>query len=431
VKPLSPRRLLAGALTIATAGTAALVTAAVAAPAAGADTCILVCLPGGTGSGSGGLPIPISTSGGTTTIAGLPVSLGGTGLPVLGSGAGQLPVIPSPTGSGFTFPTGQTSVTFTPALLRNDAKGVQAVITDPLAPLYVDGESVSLTSPQGQTVPGQVTSTSGSTINATFDLLSGSTLADAGSYTLNVVPTDPTSIVSQLQSALGGLLPGGGQLSLPSDSVSGVDVYGRTGMTLAASATKLVAGKALTLKGALGRLPTKNVPSVAGISAVKVAIFAKPDKGAVQRIRTVTTDKNGRFSYTFKPSHDATYVAYYAGQKAAKGTIGNLPSYSFQFPKVHVTPVVKAHAVKARSSHKVPLVVRGSVSPKAAGQRVTLVRIVRGAAHKMATARVNKASRFTVTVRRLARGTYHLAVRLPAHTGNTAAASRTFAVRRT
>jgi hypothetical protein len=190
-------------------------------------------------------------------------------------------------------------------------------------------------------------------------------------------------------------------------------------LTIHRSAAMVTAGHALTLSGVLTRA---NHSALGGVS---VRVFRTFDGGTAHKIKTVTTNASGHWTFTSKPTHNANYYATFAGNAANANATSPTT-------RVLVASAVLVTSPRngSSSTSATPLVVTGHVTPNKAGKVVRLYRVTASGLKLVASAKLSGHSKFHFSVH-LARGSWRLLVKIGRTTGNAAGQSATLKVNRT
>jgi hypothetical protein len=202
----------------------------------------------------------------------------------------------------------------------------------------------------------------------------------------------------------------------PAASTTGIPGKAVT-LTLAVSTKTITAGTAMTFSGRL----TSGATSLAG--RVVTLSFA-PGVGA-QFTRTVTTTATGAWSYRFVPLYTFSVGATYPGDATYR------PASS---PRVSVGVATLIRRTSPASSSTTSaastvLKVAGSVAPNKSGKVLYLYRVLNGTQTLVARTTVTTSSTYSFSIKP-ARGTYTFRIFIPATTGNLAAYSPSFVVKR-
>ncbi|MEU6074448.1 hypothetical protein [Micromonospora sp. NPDC047074] len=172
--------------------------------------------------------------------------------------------------------------------------------------------------------------------------------------------------------------------------------------TIAASATPLAYGSAVTVSGAAVRADTG-----AGIANAPVQLYGRR-KGTSQwtLITTSTTDSSGEVSYSHKPSWGLDYKWRHRGSTAHLGSESGL-----------TTVWVKTTVTASLSTTSVPLggsvTLSGSVSPAHPGKAVHLQRYVDGSWSTVSSTALSWTGAYSFAIQPSAKGTHHYRVHMP------------------
>jgi hypothetical protein len=191
----------------------------------------------------------------------------------------------------------------------------------------------------------------------------------------------------------------------------------KTTLSLAASATSVIAGNQLVLSGKL--LDSSSV----GIADADVTITATLSNGT-SFSKVVETDARGAWSLVGDPVATATYRASYLGS----ATYAAATSASTKVP-VHYRVAITTVSPTASSLEAIELT--GKVTPARKGVAVTVLRTdANGTKHKLASA-ITKANGQWTARWRMSKGKHAVIATIAADTTDAAGTSRTVTIHRT
>lgn len=154
----------------------------------------------------------------------------------------------------------------------------------------------------------------------------------------------------------------------------------------AASATKITAGRTVTISGHLSD------ETGAAITNADITIRPKFASGHFGKRVTVVTDGSGAYTtQKFTPKHTATYYATYGGSSTHDGVTAHTARVQVRFAVRITSPTAGAHVSS-------PVTIKGSVKPNHAGAIVTIFRHTASGNTVVGKARLDKQSRFSVSV---------------------------------
>lgn len=199
-----------------------------------------------------------------------------------------------------------------------------------------------------------------------------------------------------------------------------------TSLTLDLTPANVVGQESVTAGGSLDKV---TATGKSGLADKKVGIYVRYTgiaKG--QLLKSVTTDANGEYAYSFTPKRGGLYAAVFLGDKGTSTTSGNSLAVSNAVTQT-VTPTLTFSASgKAHGKH-FTLKAKGKVSPAESSKKVIVYRTVKGAAQKLGAAHVTGSGAYKLVKKHLGRGTYHLQAKIKAHNGLQPASSNKFTVR--
>jgi hypothetical protein len=170
-------------------------------------------------------------------------------------------------------------------------------------------------------------------------------------------------------------------------------------LTFSHTLASLQYGMVLTLSGNLST--TDNAP----LALQPIKLYSKIGSGAATVLKIVKTTADGNYEYSFKPRHNASYVAYFPG---AAGT-SDSPAIGASIGKVFKGTVGQRITLKGTAKHNGQwLQLSGKVAPNEAGRKVTIYQKVHGNLHKFATAKLSPKSTYKKTFKHLGSGRYAL-----------------------
>ena len=154
----------------------------------------------------------------------------------------------------------------------------------------------------------------------------------------------------------------------------------------AASRTKITAGQPVTISGHLSD------EAGAAITGADITIRPKFASGHFGKKVTVVTDGSGAYTtQKFTPKHSATYYATYAGSQDHDGVTAHTAHIAVRFHVTITSPNFGAHVSS-------PVTIKGNVKPNHAGAIVTIFRHTASGNTVIGKARLDKRSRFSVSV---------------------------------
>ncbi|MBV9487927.1 MAG: fibronectin type III domain-containing protein [Frankiaceae bacterium] len=158
-----------------------------------------------------------------------------------------------------------------------------------------------------------------------------------------------------------------------------------------------------------------------GIAGATVGLYAK-DAGAKKytKLTTVTTDGDGNYSYAFKPTRGAAYVATYAGTDSTDAT----PGIDAATSGVTSATVTQRITLKGKAVHHTRwLQLKGKVGPKQAGRRVVIYDVVGSKPKKFTRVTLNSKSRYKLVAKHVKVGHHSFVAKIKKTAGLEAATS--------
>jgi hypothetical protein len=192
-------------------------------------------------------------------------------------------------------------------------------------------------------------------------------------------------------------------------------------LTLSHTAARLPYGGVLTLSGNLST--TGDAP----LALQPISLYSKVGSQTSKLLKTVKTTADGNYDYSFKPKHNATYVAFYPG---AKGTTSSPAIEPVRSKSFGGTVGQRINLVGTPKHHGLWLLLSGKVAPNASGRTVVIYRKVHHHLKKYATAKVSARSTYKLLLKHLKSGRYVLFAAIKATALNTAGKSQKLTVTR-
>jgi hypothetical protein len=331
--------------------------------------------PGGLPVGPGTYSIHITPA--VTSGAGLGTLLGGLGLTSLPVDTVSVTVT-----AGLPMPNAQLSVA--------PGSTTDASITT-LATPFASGDAVSFTTPTGTAVPGlslQNPAVSAASITGT---LNADSSVAPGKYDLLVTDT-------------------AGQVGTCQDCVTVTSARATT-LTLVTSRAKVVGGQATTMHGRL-------TADGAGLQNSTIYLLTKTTRSNVHVLKAVQTSSTGTYAYTFKPTQNSVFAAFFLGDSNGPGDAAALS----KIVGVSVSPKLVLHVKTIRVAghrHGARMLLTGRTNPAEHGSTVTLY----NHGKRFGVAKVTSKGTFRLVKRLVRRGHYVLRGKTTSHPAFAAAQS--------